>query len=200
MRLPRFLPRALAAGLLAASLVVTADASGSGSRSRSSTAAVAQHAIGIDNFGQIQPHLLSRRAAHGPRLRRPRRAWHQDGDQSHQRRRAGRGAGPGRTGRDALCVAADDHARAADGRAAGAVPERGERSGAPAGICALRRRQAPHRRDDGDLSHDAERVDGRSGLRRDEGLQVRSRLPSPGVQALSSMATARRRHRRPSQR
>jgi len=55
MRLPGFLPRALVAGLLAASMVVTADASGSGSRSRSATAAVAQHAIAIDNFGQISP-------------------------------------------------------------------------------------------------------------------------------------------------
>lgn len=53
MGLPTFLPRVLTAGLLAASLVVTADASGSGSRARPSTAAVAQHQVGIDNFGQI---------------------------------------------------------------------------------------------------------------------------------------------------
>lgn len=53
MGLPTFLPRVLTAGLLAASLVVTADASGSGSRARSSTAAVAQHTVGIANFGQI---------------------------------------------------------------------------------------------------------------------------------------------------
>ncbi len=55
MRFPSFLPRALTAGLLATCLVVTADASGSGSRARSSTGAVARHAIGIANFGQISP-------------------------------------------------------------------------------------------------------------------------------------------------
>jgi len=49
------LPRALTAGLLAACLVVTADASGSGSGARSTPAAVAQHAVRIDNFGQISP-------------------------------------------------------------------------------------------------------------------------------------------------
>jgi len=56
MRLPTLLPRALTAGLLAASLVGTVDAAGSGSRAATSKAAVVERApIGIENFGRISP-------------------------------------------------------------------------------------------------------------------------------------------------
>ena len=56
MHLPTLLPRALTAGLLAASLVGTVDAAGSGSRAGTSKAAVVERApIGIENFGRISP-------------------------------------------------------------------------------------------------------------------------------------------------
>jgi protein tyrosine phosphatase (PTP) superfamily phosphohydrolase (DUF442 family) len=52
---PALLRRALAAGLLAASLVVAVDAADSGSRAGTKTAVVEHASIRIDNFGQVSP-------------------------------------------------------------------------------------------------------------------------------------------------